>query len=283
MDSAMKRFGRVLLATSAAVATTAMLAGTALAQPTPLQPIGQKQFFAGEVNGNIGGSVLSVQGCGPSPVATPNEAVGHPLPGQTVAVRRFLVPPPGPGGNIVGYTGRAHKISADLQVSMQEPPIIMQVHVGDLSAYGQTATIPTTLGIPCDATVVAVFTPVNGGAKAVVSKVALTLGNPVIVLTSPPPPATAAAAATTLEGTGFAPNANYTVAECSKTNWIAPQNPCVNSNDVTVATGSTGGFTHGFAVRACSPALVSTCFVGVPLPSGVDTIELVGAAPVIVP
>ena len=82
----------------------------------------------------------------------------------------------------------------------------------------------------------------------------------------------------TLNGSGFVPNASYLIEECSRTTWIAPQDPCVDSNNITVTTGLDGEFTHSFVAQACTAILPSDCFVGAPIPSGVDVVELAGAA-----
>lgn len=124
---------RRLLAATAAAAVTALMSGPALAQTPAAQPIGQDQYFAGEVNGNLGQSVLSVQGCSPS---AGSGATGQLLPGQTVEVTRFVVPPPGVGGQIVGYTGAAQEISADLDVSLPNPPLIYRVHIAECPCVG---------------------------------------------------------------------------------------------------------------------------------------------------
>lgn len=283
----MSRFRRLLVGAAAAGATL-MVAGPAVAQPAA-SPVGKKQYFAGQVNGNSGQSVLSVTGC--SPTTTSNsDAHGNVLPGQTVSVIRFLVPPPtAVGSHLVGYTGSGHKISADLAVAFKDHPLVLLIHLADLTAYDTPAALPPGLSVPCDATFTALFSPVNGGAKGTASEVDLTLGHPAItightVIMPPPKP--------TLNGTGFAPNTTYTVAECSQTNWIVPKNPCLKKNTITVTTDPTGAFTHSFRPAPCSNAMLSnatvsnamasTCFVGVPLPSGIDTISLVGATPITV-
>jgi hypothetical protein len=282
----MTSFRKLLCAAAAAVMTTgvaAMLAGPAVAQPT-VQPVGPKQYFAGQVNGNTGSSVLSVVGC-PTPTATgaASNADGHPLPGQTVDVIRFVVPPPvAVGSDFLGYTGRAHKISADLEVSLENPPLAYLFHIADLSAYNVSATISPFINLPCDATYSMLFTPVNGGKNAMTSTVSLTAEAPHIAIIQPTP-VTTAVETVGLHGTGFVPSTTYTVAECPQTSWVVPQNPCVNTNDVTVTTDTTGAFTHSFMPVPCTVILPSTCYIGVPLPSGVDTIELVGAAKIIVP
>jgi hypothetical protein len=272
---------RKLLVGAVAAGAALMLAGPALAQPIQT-PIGKKQYFAGQVNGNMGSSVLSVVGC-PSPVsavaATGNGTI---LPGQTVSAFHFLVPPPVPvGSDFLGYTGAAHKVSVDLEVAFIQDPLIYEVHIADLTAYNTTVSLPLGLTVPCsNATFTMVFTPVNGGAKAMDSDVKLTLGTPRIVpvgTTVVQPPR-----GYTLNGSGWAPNTSYTVEECSETSWIVPQDPCIHSNSVMVTTSTAGAFSHAFVPAPCSPALISSCYVGVPMPSGIDTINLVGAAPIMV-
>lgn len=263
---------RSFLTAITAVAVPILVAAPALAQTPVTQPIGQNQYFAGEVNGNLGTSVLSVQGCSPS---SGSGASGQLLPGQTVEVTRFLVPPPGVGGNLVGYTGTATSISADLDVSVPNPPLVYRVHVADLTTYNTKASLPFMLSVPCDATVTAVFSPINGGPSAMNSDVALTLEGPEIV---PSQTVVHPGQVITLDGTGFVPNTQYLIEECSKTSWIAPQDPCLDTNSITVTTGTLGQFTHAFVAQACTAILPSTCYIGAPIPSGVDVIELAGAA-----
>lgn len=91
---------------------------------------------------------------------------------------------------------------------------------------------------------------------------------------------------TILVGTGFAPNATLTVEECSRTSWIAPQDPCATSNVIRVHTSPTGHFRHALTAEICPgvgpgvtpPGFVQLCWVGVPTPVGVDGITLVGAS-----
>jgi hypothetical protein len=270
---------RRLLVGAVAAGAALMVAGTALAQPLQT-PIGKKQYFAGQVNGNFGSSVLSVVGCPVPTAATASTGRGTLLPGQTVSALRFVVPPPVAfGSHFLGYTGAAHKISADLDVAFLETPLIQQIHIADLTTYNAPAMFPVGLSVPCNATFTMVFTPINGGANALDSVVNLTLGDPTIVVG---PTVIQPAPAPVLHGSGFAPNSTYTVAECSKTSWIVPQDPCVNTNSVTVTTSTTGTFTHAITAAPCSPALLATCYVGVPLPFGIDTVQLVGAAPITV-
>lgn len=88
---------------------------------------------------------------------------------------------------------------------------------------------------------------------------------------------------TNLVGRGFAPSTSLTVEECGHRNWIAPQNPCDSTNSVTVTTSKHGTFTTTFTAQTCpggknkGPGFSERCYIGVPHPSGVDTIVLVGA------
>jgi hypothetical protein len=97
--------------------------------------------------------------------------------------------------------------------------------------------------------------------------------------------------ATTLTGTGFPANATVTIKECSQTTWIVPEDPCATSNVVTVATNPGGGFQTTMTATYCpgtspstvaTPSLAQRCYVGEPVPQGIDTIALVGAAEIVV-
>ncbi|HWD09072.1 MAG TPA: hypothetical protein VHA57_08260 [Actinomycetota bacterium] len=284
----MKPFKKILVA----AATAALTAGAAalLAVPANAQPaqilIGPKQYFAGQVNGNIGTSVLSALGC---PTATPlplsgaaTTAQGHPMPDQTVSAEFFPVPPPVPvGSTFLGYTGRASKVKVTLVTNLAEPPLSYLTPIATLTTYNTPAPIPVTLNLPCNATYQMLFTPVNGGRKAMTSVVNLTLESPQI--TTIPTPVTTAAPIIDLHGSGFVPATNYAIEECSQTNWIVPQDPCVQTNTIMVTTDTTGSFTHVFDPVPCTAILPSTCYVGAPTPQGIDTITLAGADKIIVP
>jgi hypothetical protein len=90
--------------------------------------------------------------------------------------------------------------------------------------------------------------------------------------------------ATKLIGRNFKPSTTYTVKECGMTSWSVPQNPCDSTNSIVVTTNAHGGFKSAFIVQTCpsgansSPGFSQTCYIGVPTPSGIDTIALVGAA-----
>jgi hypothetical protein len=93
--------------------------------------------------------------------------------------------------------------------------------------------------------------------------------------------------AVALRGTGFAPRSTLVLTECSQTNWVVPQNPCLQDNRVTVTTNRSGGFRTSMKAGVC-PAVSPpqrterTCYIGVARPSGIDTIRLVGAARIVV-
>jgi hypothetical protein len=94
----------------------------------------------------------------------------------------------------------------------------------------------------------------------------------------------------TLTGSGFPPHMRLRIAECSSTGWmVVAQKPCDNANKIWVHTHAHGNFSSPFTAELCprtstgpDPVTQETCYVGVPEPSGIDTISLVGAAQVIV-
>jgi hypothetical protein len=90
---------------------------------------------------------------------------------------------------------------------------------------------------------------------------------------------------THLTGTNFKPSTSLTVKECGQKNWIVPQNPCDSTNSIVVETNTRGQFKSVFTVQTCpggTPGFAEKCYMGVPTPSGVDTITLLGAATVVV-
>jgi hypothetical protein len=94
---------------------------------------------------------------------------------------------------------------------------------------------------------------------------------------------------TTLTGRNFTPGRTLHIVECSKTNWIVPKNPCDTNNAVKVTTNAKGGFKTKMKVEACpasdsetSGGLSELCYVGVPKPSGIDTIALVPRTKIVV-
>ena len=90
-----------------------------------------------------------------------------------------------------------------------------------------------------------------------------------------------------LQGRGFAPDVSLTLLECSETHWIAPKNPCLSDNSITVHTTASGAFRARMKAEICPaasspPQTERTCYIGVPHPTGVDTVQLVGAARIVV-
>jgi len=94
----------------------------------------------------------------------------------------------------------------------------------------------------------------------------------------------------TLTGSGFPPHMRLRIKECSSPAWVVvAQNPCDSANKIWVHTRAHGRFSSPFTAELCprnstgsDPVTQETCYVGVPEPSGIDTITLVGAAQVIV-
>jgi hypothetical protein len=86
---------------------------------------------------------------------------------------------------------------------------------------------------------------------------------------------------TKLVGRGFAKGATLHIAECASTTWVVPASPCDTANAITVTTNRMGKFTATFTVQACptstaadTPGLSARCYIGVPSPSGIDTVSL---------
>jgi hypothetical protein len=90
---------------------------------------------------------------------------------------------------------------------------------------------------------------------------------------------------TTVTGHHFMPHQMVSLRECSQTSWIVPQNPCDTNNGKTVTANSLGTFVTKMKVEAC-PRLVAgiseQCYIGVPKPSGIDTVELKPSAGIVV-
>jgi hypothetical protein len=90
-----------------------------------------------------------------------------------------------------------------------------------------------------------------------------------------------------VRGTGFPRDASLRLEECSLTRWVVTQNPCLSNNAVTVSTNRAGAFETTMKAEIC-PAVSPpqgtqrTCYVGVPRPSGIDTVRLEGAARLVV-
>lgn len=91
-----------------------------------------------------------------------------------------------------------------------------------------------------------------------------------------------------LIGTHFKSGATLTIEECSQKTWIVPQDPCDTSNAIVVRTKGGGRFSSSFTVQTCPgtatspPGFSQGCYIGDPTPSGIDVIELVGAAAITV-
>lgn len=94
---------------------------------------------------------------------------------------------------------------------------------------------------------------------------------------------------TKLVGAGFPKHATVQIEECGATSWVVPNSPCDTSNAVTVTTNGKGKFKVTFTVEACSSTppsgsagLSMRCYIGVPQPTGIDTVALVPYTPIVV-
>jgi hypothetical protein len=89
---------------------------------------------------------------------------------------------------------------------------------------------------------------------------------------------------TTLIGRNFRPHTTIRLRECSVRTWVVTANPCASGNGVTVATNAKGAFKTSMVAEVCPgvgstppPGFAEICYIGEPVPQGVDTITLVGA------
>ena len=91
---------------------------------------------------------------------------------------------------------------------------------------------------------------------------------------------------TKLTGKHFAASKRITIEECAQSTWVVMSNPCDSTNTIHVKTDSQGQFQAVFKVQTCfanpTPGFSQTCYIGEPLPSGVDTVTLTGAATITV-
>jgi len=94
---------------------------------------------------------------------------------------------------------------------------------------------------------------------------------------------------TVLVGRNFDPHVSLRIAECSATKWVVPTSPCDTNNVVKVTTDAKGTFVTTMKVEACpevvtkaSKGLSELCYIGVPRPSGIDTVSLVPRTSVVV-
>ena len=92
---------------------------------------------------------------------------------------------------------------------------------------------------------------------------------------------------TVLTGRHFPPATTLRLAECGRTSWVVTQNPCNTDNMVTVTTSPAGTFRTKFKAELCPEAVrvgptAVRCYIGVPKPSGVDTVNLKAAVPIVV-
>jgi hypothetical protein len=110
------------------------------------QPIAPGQLFIGVVNGQTGAATVRVV----CDVPTGAGMMGHPVAGQTVAVRLVLGTP-----NVApGDTGSA---AAAIDVGLGSTPAVTPSV--RLRVYEAPTQIPTSLVVPCSGAGVAIFNP----------------------------------------------------------------------------------------------------------------------------
>jgi hypothetical protein len=123
----------------AVAAATSMVVAAAVASADAVidaAPIGPRQYFFGEVNGQAGHATIKMGCFGP----LYRGQHGHPLAGQAVKV----LPAPAPTTSDLGFTGSAaHAIDVRFPT-----PTVAKVPVV-LRDYAVTAPIPVSLILPC--------------------------------------------------------------------------------------------------------------------------------------
>jgi hypothetical protein len=93
---------------------------------------------------------------------------------------------------------------------------------------------------------------------------------------------------TTISGKNFTPGSSVQLSECSATTWVVPKSPCNTDNKVTVTANNKGAFKTAFKVKLCpggkrgKQPTSEICYIGVPDPSGIDTVGLTPYAKVVV-
>jgi len=161
------RSRRPLATVLAGVATAALVTATAT-PAAAATAIGPGQYFSGVVNGRLGSATIAMACFGPT---YPGQT-GHPMAGQTVAVRQQF-PPGTPTGTYIGYTGSAATgIAVGAGSTSTTSPLV-------LSSYDTPVALPTTLTLPCGGTGTVRFVPTPTSSTATVATVAVTfVGQP---------------------------------------------------------------------------------------------------------
>jgi hypothetical protein len=160
----MRRGGSAL----AAVLAFGVIGATGAGGAVAVTPVAPNQYFVGVVNGRSGPAVIRMACFGP---VSPGEK-GHPLAGQTLAVRDLGKVPPPPAVGDIGFTGPdGHEIGVFFGPL---PPSAAGTPAGGpviFTHYGVTKPIPTSVLLPCSGTGSVPFVPipvVGGSHDAVV-------------------------------------------------------------------------------------------------------------------
>jgi hypothetical protein len=155
---------------AAGTAAAAALAATVLGIPAAAAvvdpaPIGPRQAFIGEVNGQSSNAVIKVGCFGPvSPGRT-----GHPIAGQSVDVTVPPVAVPTPTPVALGYTGEA---ADHVVVDFGSPVSTGSATV--LKEWAVKAAIPTGIELPCYGTGKVAFIPLPTSSTARTAYVTVT-------------------------------------------------------------------------------------------------------------
>ena len=241
-------------------------------------PVGPKQVFVGLVNGKLANAEIRVGCFGP---VYPGET-GHLLPGQSVEVL-----PAASTGSTAGYTGtKAREVKLSIVLPVSSGVVALSGVV--LADYGVPVALPTSWSLPCSGPGVALFLPEPTSKTARSAAVSVSFISPGVTSRIVARPTHLMVNQIVgLTGTGFAPATSLTLVECSLTNWIVPQNPCLSDNSVTVTTSISGSFATSMRAEICpavSPPAGTerTCYIGIRQPTGVDTVRLEAAARIVV-
>jgi hypothetical protein len=281
----MSRLKNYLL--GAGVAVGAMVLGVGVPAAAAAVHVGPGQVFSGEVNGKSTGAEIVV-GC--FGAIHPGQ-MGHPVSGQTVDITAAASV-----ATSAGFTGSlANRVTVTAEIPISSTLIVVEHWPVTLRTYGTRGAIPTAVEVPCAGTGTVSFNPKPASARARSANVRVTfvsIGLLHLKTTTAPhitarPTDVMVNSPVALHGIGFPPAATLRLQECSLKNWIVPEDPCLNANSVTVTTNSRGEFTTTMKALIC-PAVTlpvvteRTCYIGVPRPSGIDTITLLSAARIVV-
>lgn len=139
---------RTVAVSALALAPLGVLAAASPAQAA--NAVGPKQYFAGQVTGATGPSVIEVACPG-----TGTSAGGHPVAGQTVQVNQLFPPV---SSTTAGYTGNS-AVEIDASLIFPAGPVNSRIPVATFTQYSLPLPIPTSITVPCTGSAVMDFSP----------------------------------------------------------------------------------------------------------------------------